>query len=59
VGNYKGRPVTLDHQKIAQMRGEGYGATEIARAMRCSRGAVYKALGAGQVCYRGERRAMV
>jgi DNA invertase Pin-like site-specific DNA recombinase len=46
TGVYKGRPVTLDHQKIAQMHQEGRGATEIAGAVRCSRGAVYKALNA-------------
>lgn len=45
-GIYKGRPATLDHQKIIRMRQEGRGATEIAKAMSCSRGAVYKALAA-------------
>lgn len=43
-GVYKGRPVTLDHQRILAMRAEGKGATEIARSIGCSRGAVYKAL---------------
>ena len=45
-GIYKGRPVTLDHQKIIKLYGEGRGASEIAKAMGCSRGAVYKVLGA-------------
>jgi DNA invertase Pin-like site-specific DNA recombinase len=45
-GVYKGRPITLDHKRIKAMRGEGRGATEIARELRCSRGAVYKALSA-------------
>jgi hypothetical protein len=45
---YKGRPATLDHQKIAQLHKEGRGATDIARAVGCSRGAVYKALNAAE-----------
>ena len=43
-GVYKGRPVTLDHPRIRALRAEGKGATEIAKALGCSRGAVYKAL---------------
>jgi DNA invertase Pin-like site-specific DNA recombinase len=43
-GVYKGRPVTLDHARIAALRKQGKGATEIARAIGCSRGAVYKVL---------------
>lgn len=44
-GVYKGRPVTLDHQRIAALHADGLGASEIARQVGCSRGAVYKALG--------------
>ena len=36
-GVYKGRPVTLDHPRILAMRAEGKGATEIAKALGCSR----------------------
>src|SRR5208337_2464611 len=43
-GIYKGRPVTFDHGKIIALRKEGMGATEIARAIGCKRGNVYKAL---------------
>lgn len=43
-GVYKGRPVTLDHERIRAMHAEGQGATAIAKALGCSRGAVYKAL---------------
>ncbi len=43
-GVYKGRPVSLDHARIIAMHKQGRGATEIAREMRCSRGAVYKVL---------------
>ncbi|HUO93903.1 MAG TPA: helix-turn-helix domain-containing protein [Rhizomicrobium sp.] len=46
AGVYKGRPVTLDHAKVVQMDREGVGATEIARALKCSRSAVYKVLNA-------------
>jgi DNA invertase Pin-like site-specific DNA recombinase len=45
-GVYKGRPITLDHERIRAMKAEGKGATEIARVLGCSRGAVYKALNA-------------
>jgi DNA invertase Pin-like site-specific DNA recombinase len=43
-GVYKGRPMSLDHDKIKQLRAEGMGATAIARELGCSRGAIYKAL---------------
>jgi DNA invertase Pin-like site-specific DNA recombinase len=44
AGIYKGRPVSLDHDKIRQLRSQGLGATEIAKQLDCSRGAIYKAL---------------
>ena len=44
-GVYKGRPMSLDHDKIKQLKAEGMGATAIARELGCSRGAIYKALG--------------
>jgi DNA invertase Pin-like site-specific DNA recombinase len=43
-GVYKGRPVTFDRARIVALRNEGMGATEIARAVGCKRGNVYKAL---------------
>jgi DNA invertase Pin-like site-specific DNA recombinase len=43
-GVYKGRPVSLDHSRIIELHRGGIGATEIARTIGCSRGAVYKAL---------------
>jgi DNA invertase Pin-like site-specific DNA recombinase len=43
-GVYKGRPVTFDRARIVALRKEGMGATEIARAVGCKRGNVYKAL---------------
>jgi DNA invertase Pin-like site-specific DNA recombinase len=45
-GVYKGRPVTLDYKRIAELRVAGKGETEIARMLKCSRGAIYKALNA-------------
>ncbi len=44
-GVYKGRPVTLDHAKLTEMRKAGMGPTAIAKALGCSRSAVYKVLG--------------
>src|SRR6476469_7586436 len=44
-GVYKGRPITLDHAQIVDLHKKGNGATAIARAMKCSRGAIYKVLG--------------
>jgi len=43
-GAYAGRRVSLDHDKIRQLKSEGMGASAIAREIGCSRGAVYKAL---------------
>ena len=43
-GIYKGRPVTFDRARIVSLRKEGMGATQIARAVGCKRGNVYKAL---------------
>jgi DNA invertase Pin-like site-specific DNA recombinase len=43
-GVYKGRPVTFDRARIVALRKEGLGATEIAKAVGCKRGNVYKAL---------------
>ena len=43
-GIYKGRPVTFDRARIVSLRKEGMGATEIAKAVGCKRGNVYRAL---------------
>ena len=43
-GVYKGRPPTLDHDRIVVLRQQGKGAMEIARELRCSRGGVDKVL---------------
>ena len=41
--------MTFDHTRIAALRREGLGATEIARAVGCKRGNVYKALKAAGI----------
>jgi DNA invertase Pin-like site-specific DNA recombinase len=43
-GIYKGRPATFDRARIVSLRNEGMGATEIAKAVGCKRGNVYKTL---------------
>ena len=43
-GIYKGRPLTFDRARIVSLRKEGMGATEIAKAVGCKRGNVYKTL---------------
>src|SRR3984885_14660654 len=43
-GAYKGRPVTFDRTRIVSLRKEGMGAAEIAKAVGCKRGNVYKTL---------------
>jgi DNA invertase Pin-like site-specific DNA recombinase len=48
-GVYKGRPVTFDRARIVSLRKEGMGATEIAKAIGCKRGNVYKTLKAAGV----------
>ena len=45
-GKYAGRPASLDHQKVRELRKGGVGASAIARQMNCSRSAVYKVLNA-------------
>ena len=43
-GVYKGRPPTFDRARIIQLRKEGMGASDIAKAVGCKRGNVYKTL---------------
>ena len=43
-GVYKGRPNSLDHNRIKELALTGIGATAVAKQLGCSRGAVYKAL---------------
>lgn len=43
-GVYKGRKVSIDYQKVMQLKNEGLGPTKIAAAMGISRVSVYRAL---------------
>ena len=44
-GIYTGRPIKLDWNRIRSMKAQGKGPTEIAKAIGCSSGMVYKVLG--------------
>ena len=43
-GIYKGRPATFDRACIVALRKEGMRASEIAKAVGCDRGNIYKAV---------------
>jgi len=43
-GVYRGRPAKIDHERIKQLKAQGVGATEIAKAVGCKRAFVYKVL---------------
>ena len=45
-GRYKGRPASIDADQVRQLKGDGKGATEIARAMGVGRASAYRLLGA-------------
>lgn len=47
-GIYKGRPATFDSARIVSLRKEGMGAVEIAKAVGCKRGNVYKGAQGGR-----------
>jgi DNA invertase Pin-like site-specific DNA recombinase len=43
-GVYQGRPTSIDHARIKELKAQGIGATAIARELGCSRGAIYKVM---------------
>jgi DNA invertase Pin-like site-specific DNA recombinase len=45
AGVYKGRPASIDVTKVRQMKAQGMGASEIAKALKIGRASVYRALG--------------
>jgi Resolvase, N terminal domain/Helix-turn-helix domain of resolvase len=45
AGVYKGRPASIDVTKVRQLKAQGMGASEIAKALKISRASVYRALG--------------
>jgi DNA invertase Pin-like site-specific DNA recombinase len=46
---YKGRPISIDAERIRQLRNEGMGPTKIADELGVSRASVYRAFGAETV----------
>ena len=50
-GAYKGRPASIDAAKVAALKAEGLGATEIAKRLKVGRASVYRLL--------AERRSML
>src|SRR5271154_2555909 len=44
AGVYKGRPASIDAAKVRQMKAQGMGASEIAKALKIGRASVYRAL---------------
>lgn len=47
-GKYKGRKPSIDVKRVAMMRKEGLGATEIAKELGIGRASVYRVLEGGQ-----------
>lgn len=45
AGVYKGRPASIDAARVREMRAQGIGPTEIAKALKIGRASVYRALG--------------
>jgi DNA invertase Pin-like site-specific DNA recombinase len=45
AGVYKGRPRSIEAQRVRELKGRGLGATEIANHMGIGRASVYRALG--------------
>jgi transposase len=41
-GAYKGRPASIDAAKVAALKAEGLGATEIAKRLGVGRASVYR-----------------
>jgi DNA invertase Pin-like site-specific DNA recombinase len=44
AGVYKGRPSTIDVNKVRELKEKGLGASEIAKALKIGRASVYRAL---------------
>jgi DNA invertase Pin-like site-specific DNA recombinase len=45
AGVYKGRPPSVDAEKVRELKAAGMGPTEIANALKIGRASVYRALG--------------
>lgn len=46
LGRYKGRPASIDPARVRQMKADGLGASEIAKALKIGRASVYRVLDA-------------
>ena len=44
AGVYKGRPASIDAAQVREMKAQGLGPSEIARALKIGRASVYRAL---------------
>lgn len=47
AGVYKGRPASIDVARVRKLKADGFGASEIAKALKIGRASVYRALGDG------------
>jgi DNA invertase Pin-like site-specific DNA recombinase len=47
-GVYKARPASIDAAQVREMKSQGLGATEIAKALKIGRASVHRVLEAGQ-----------
>jgi DNA invertase Pin-like site-specific DNA recombinase len=45
AGVYKGRPASIDGARVRELKAQGMGASEIAKALRIGRASVYRVLG--------------
>jgi DNA invertase Pin-like site-specific DNA recombinase len=45
AGVYKGRPISINGAKVRELRAQGLGASEIAKALGIARASVYRVLG--------------
>jgi len=44
AGVYKGRPALIDAVRVRELKAQGLGPTEIAKALKISRASVYRVL---------------
>jgi DNA invertase Pin-like site-specific DNA recombinase len=45
AGVYKGRPASIDPERVRALKAQGLGASDIAKALKIGRASVYRALG--------------